>query len=739
MHDRDFRPASSSNAATWKSRQVPHKGQVGTLALLLCGCLCAAPDPASAQDAAAPSDQLDQIVVTARKREERVQDVPISMTVLQGDKLNISPIASNADLARAAPNFSFVDLGGQSTNFANVRGVGSFSPVASDDTSVIYYVGEVPQSVYGASPNLVDLDRIEILRGPQGTLFGRNTQAGAVSIVPNRPVFDETLSGKGEAGTDGYGVAQIVGNATVVPDRLAARLALSYATFGGDIPNVAAGGTDGGLDVGAARGSLLFKPTISTEALLTVSYGREHTHSPRFLLRDTPSFPISATNPRTDVDSETIGVNLKVDHRLDAFTLTSLSSFQRNNSTQLLDLTDGLVFARVSGLPASFFNIPGGDVADLDLREKQYLQEFRITSPDGAPLIWTLGVNYFRSKLDSDRNARVVTPAFLTANGIQDNRFTTNSYAIFGEATAPITDRLDLTVGLRGTHERKTAFYRFSGNGLPGVVPASSQDADFADDFATGRAILRYRWAPDVITYASVARGFVSAGFPAISVNNASGKPDDIFPASTSWTYEAGFKSTLLDGRLMLNGSAFFNDVRNGHLAAFLPSQGAFTMAAVDYESYGAEIEVVAHPAAGFDLSGGLGYTQARLKNVAPGHPTGAKSGNDVPNVPSLTANFSAGYRWSAQPFGLAGDFSGRIVYQHVASRAADVINSFDLAAYDLVNVRLGWENGGIGLYAFANNLFDKRYETWGQSFGPVPTVRVGQGRILGVGAAFNF
>ncbi len=102
--------------------------------------------------------------------------------------------------------------------------------------------------MYGASPNLVDLDRIEILRGPQGTLFGRNTQAGAVSIVPNRPVFDETLSGKGEAGTDGYGVAQIVGNATVVPGRLAARLALSYATFGGDIPNVAAGGTDGGLD-----------------------------------------------------------------------------------------------------------------------------------------------------------------------------------------------------------------------------------------------------------------------------------------------------------------------------------------------------------------------------------------------------------------------------------------------------------------------------------------------------------
>lgn len=683
-------------------------------------------------------DQSGQITVTARKREERVQDVPISLTVLQGDRLGLSPVASNADLNRAAPNVAFVDVGGQSTNFSNVRGVGSFSPIAADDTSVVYYVGEVPQSVYGASPSLLDVERIEILRGPQGTLFGRNTQAGAISIVPSKPVFEASLSTRGEGGSHGYGMAEAVGNATLDPGRLAARLAVRYATYGGDIPNLAAGDKDGGLDVGAARLSLLFRPSDRTEALLTASYGREHTHSPRFLLRDTPAFPASATNPRTDVDSETGGATLRIEHRLDALTLTSLSSFQRNTSTQELDFSDGLVFAKVTELPASFFNVPNADFARLGLHENQYLQELRVASPDDASLTWTAGVNYFRSELASDRDAHATTPAFVTTNGIQNNHFSTNSFALFGEATVSLAPRLDVTLGLRGTHERKRASYRFSGNGLPGVAPTASQDSAFTDDFVTGRAILRYRWSPDVMTYASVSRGYVSSGFPAISVNSALGKPDERFPASTSWTYEAGTKATLLDHRLMLGTAVFYNDVRNGHLAAFLPSQAIFTMAALDYHSLGGEIEMTAKPADGLELAGGIGYTYARLRNVAAGNATGAKTGNTVPNVPDLTINASANYRWSSRSIGLPGEFAGRVSYNHVASRAADVLNGFDLAAYDLVNARLGWEDDGIGIYVFANNLFDQRYQSWGQSFGPVPTVRVGQGRIVGAGLSFG-
>ena len=125
--------------------------------------------------------------------------------------------------------------------------------------------------------------------------------------------------------------------------------------------------------------------------------------------------------------------------------------------------------------------------------------------------------------------------------------------------------------------------------------------------------------------------------------------------------------------------------------------------------------------------------------NVPAGRLTGARNGNDVPNVPALTANLGIQYEWSADMVGLPGSFTGRLTYQHVGSRAADVTNSFKLDSYNIVNARLTWNNDkGVSVYAFANNLFDERYEAWGQNFG-VPTVRVGQGRVIGFGTSFQF
>jgi len=698
------------------------------------------PAAAKAQDLMDGVTVLETITVTARKREENLQEVPISATVLKGDRLDISPIASNADLARSVPNFSFVDLGGQAANFANVRGVGSFSPVSGDDTSVVFYVDEIPQSIYGVAPSLMDVDQVEVLRGPQGTLFGRNTQGGAVSIMPRRPTFDREFSLTGEVGTNGYALGQMTANGALIPDTLAGRLALSWSHFGGDIPNIVDGGKDGALDIAAARGTLLFTPSWNTEALLSFNYGRDATHSPRFLLRDAPDFPVSATDPRDHLESETYGINLRIEHEFDSFSLTSLSSIQRNNSSQLLDLTDGLVFSRLTGLPPSAFNMPGADVADIGFDETTYLQEIRLSSLPESSFAWTAGVNFYRSEVTSGRDAHTVTPAFLSINGIQNNDFTTNSYAAFGEVTVPVVDRLKATFGLRATHEDKTASYRHNGNGLPGVLPSFADDQSLSDSFLTGRAALSYDWTPNSMTYASVSRGYVSAGFPSIGVNSAFGRPEESFPASKSWTYEVGFKSTLLDERLMLNGSLFYNDVKDGHLVVFDPTQALFTSTALDYTSYGGEIELTARLTPRLDLFGGIGYTHAELRGVPGESLTGARSGNDVPNVPGLTANLGVQYRWPAETMGLPGNFIGRLTYQYVGSRAADVANTFDLDSYGIVNSKLTWENdSGVSIYAFANNLFDERYEAWGQSFGTIRTVRVGQGRVIGIGTSFQF
>jgi iron complex outermembrane recepter protein len=662
------------------------------------------------------------------------------MTVLEGGRLDVAPTASNAGLARSAPNVSFVDLGGQSSNLFTIRGVGSFSPISADDTSTVLYVNEAPQSLYGPAPSMLDVDRVEVLRGPQGTLFGRNTQAGAISVVPKKPTYDLQFAATGEVGTSGFGLGEFVWNAPLVADRLAARVAMRYSDYAGDVPNIAAGGLDGSQQIWAGRGTLLFEPSGETSATLSLSYNRQQDTSPRFLLRNYDWFPTSAVNPRTDVDSDSLGVNLKVRHDFGPLLFESVTTYQNNYSRQIFDPADGLVFANLTGLPASLFNVPGADLADLGIGETIFTQELRLSAPADSAVSWTAGLNYFRSALSMDRSGQASIPAFATIRGFMANDFVTNSFSAFGEATVPIVDRLKATLGLRGTLETKTAAYAFNGAGQAGVVPYFNQNSSLSDNFLTGRGGLSYDWTDAFMTYLTISRGYVTAGFPTLSVNAPLGKPEAAFPASTSWTYEAGFKSEFAGRRVSLNGAFFFNDVKQGHLVVFNPPTASFTIAALDYQSYGAELEATARPLQALELFAGLGLTRAFLLNVPPNSATGALSGNTVPNVPGVTATIGARYQIPASLVGLDGDFVGHGAWQYVGARAADVANSFTLDAYSVVNLRVGWKGKAVELYSFAYNLFDQRYQTWGQGFGPTtPTVRVGQGQILGLGSTIRF
>ena len=685
--------------------------------------------------------QIEEITVTARKRPEAEKDVPISLTTVEGWELqDISKTRSNADLARSVPNFNFVDVGGQSSNLANIRGVGSFSPVSPDDTSVVFYIDEAPQSVYGLSPTLLDTERVEVLRGPQGTLFGRNAQGGAINIISRMPTFERSFAMTGEVGTSGYGVGEIVANTPLVENTLAGRVALRYANFGGDVPNILLAGKDAATQVGAFRGSLLYTPTAQTTVTFAGSFNKEDDTIPRWLLRSAADFPVSAVDPRNDVNRDAQNYNLKIRHNFGAAIFESVSDFQRTTSYQVSDLTDGLVFSKLTGLPPIFFNTPGADIANIGIDEDIYLQEMRLSAPKDSTVAWTTGLNFYRAETVLDGNAKSVTPAFATATGIRNNSFTTTSYAAFGEGTVPLYGAFKGTLGLRATHEEKDASYRYLGVGTPGTVPGYSQDAGLTDDFLTGRGAVSYDWSREIMTYVSVARGYVTGGFPANSVNNPLGKPEVPFDPSTSWTYESGFKAELPDRRLRLSGAMFFNDVKNGHMFVFNVPSASFVVSTLDYQSWGGELEASARIAPAFDVFGGVGLTRAELVNVPLNSATGAKDGNRVPNVAPLTANLGFQYQVPVAGAGLGGEFYLRGVYQFVGPRAADVANSFDLPSYSIVNGRVGWQAGHFEAYVFANNLFDERFEAFGQSFGPtVQSARVGQGRVVGAGASVKF
>ena len=702
------------------------------------------PQPQSGQSAITPqrpTTELPAVTVTARKREEPMQSVPISVTVLdaQAAAAATAPSDSNAGLARSVPNLSFVDAGGQISNLFVIRGVGSFSPLSSDDTSVVMYVDEVPRPVFGTPPVLFDIDRVEVMRGPQGTLFGRNTQGGAINIVPNAPRFRREFSVNAQAGTRGHGLGEVVANAPL-SERLAGRLAVRYSNVDGTVPNLVSGRNEGRVHVGAARGSLLWLPTDRTAVTLAAFRDYRTSDAPRFILYQNAAFPQSALAPTYKVRWRDTGASVKIEHDFDRVRLTSLTSYQDSRSTQPWDLTDGLIYAAMSGLPQAAFDVPFADFVDLAAKDTIAQQELRLSSLGEGAFTWTAGINYFRSRHYNLTRA-VVSPSYVFQNqsGTQDNPIATDSIAAFGEGTLALTDRLKATLGLRYTHERKQADYRFTGNGNPATVPFFQHTQQLTDRFVTGRTGLSYTWTPHLMTYATVSRGAVGAGFPAVQTNSQAGQPEASYPTSTSWTYEAGFKSMWLDRRLGLNGAVFHNDVRNGHLLVFDPARGIFTTASLDYRSRGAELEAAARLSPHLKLTAGVGYTDAELIDVPAGSLTGARSGNRVPNMSRL--NGSVGLQ-ADMPLAIGhaeGRLNAALMWQHVGKRAAEVREGLELPAYSVVNTRIGWQHGRWEIYGFAWNLFDKRYLVAGQEWTPaVSSVRVGQPRVVGVGVSLR-
>ncbi|MFT3819986.1 MAG: TonB-dependent receptor [Rubrivivax sp.] len=682
------------------------------------------------------------MTVTARKREEPAQVVPISLTVLDPQAAAAAPPADgNAGLARSTPNLSFADSGGQFGNLFVIRGVGSFAPLSSDDTSVVMYLNEVPRSVYGTPPTLLDVERVEVMRGPQGTLFGRNTQGGAINVISRPPVFEREFSATAEAGTQGHALGEVVANAPL-SDTLAGRLAVRYSNLDGTVPNVLTGGSDGRVQVGAARGSLLWLPGRATTVALSVFHDRRESDAPRFIWRQNPAFPQSAVDPATDIRWRDTGASLKIQHDVGRVRLSSLTSYQDARSFQPFDLTEGFIYAAMTGRPQAVFNVSHADYAGAHFRETTAQQEVRLSSLGEGLFAWTAGVHLFRSRFSNDTEA-VASPAafnFQTQNGTQDNRIDTDSVAAFGEGTLALTDRLKATLGLRYTHERKEAGYQFTGNGNPATVPFSRHDLRLSDSFVTGRAGLSYEWTPEVMAYATVSRGAVSAGYPVVQVNGPLGKAEAPYPTSTSWTYEAGFKSMWLDRRLSVNGSVFHNDVKNGHLIVFDPSQLFFGPASLDYRSNGAELEAIASLASQLKLTAGIGYTQAELADVPAGSSTGAKSGNRVPNMPRFNGSLGLHYGTPLAIGSADGRLTAALAWQYVGRRAADVKESFDLPGYGVVNARIGWQHGRWEVYGFAWNLLDKQYLVAGQAWTPgISSVRVGQPRVVGLGATVRF
>ncbi|MFM8753246.1 MAG: TonB-dependent receptor [Phenylobacterium sp.] len=532
----------------------------GRLAL---SCGVAALTAALAFSAPVLADELTvgEVVVTAQKRSENLQDVPLSVAALDGERLQ-SIFAGGDDilsLSARVPALYAESSNGRVAPRFYIRGLGNadFDLAASQPVSVIMD-DVVMENVVLKSTPLFDLDRVEVLRGPQGTLFGRNTTAGIVKFDTIRP--SQTLSARGTAADGSYGTLSFDGGvgAPIVQDLLAARLSVLVQRRDDWIDNAFTNKNNalGGYEETAVRLQLLFTPTEDFSALLGVHNRSLDGTSAVFRAnvltkgsnklnanfdREKVFFDGGGGNPQAYDGS---GASLKMDYKLPSATLTYITAYQTTNGVSRGDIDGGNMTSGPGFIPFPADTADG--IKDLD----QITQEFRLASDAGGPVTWQAGAYYFDSRMVLRTDPGFVAPTEV--------RHENTSWAVFGQASYEVSEDLKLTAGLRWTSDEKS---------LTNIVaPIPFAKVNVSDEQVSWDLSAFYDVSDTVGLYGRVARGFRG---PTILGRDVAffGAPS-VAQSETILSWEAGFKSELFDRRVRLNGAVFTYTVSDPQLTA---------------------------------------------------------------------------------------------------------------------------------------------------------------------------
>ena len=688
---------------------------------------------------------LDPITVTARRVQEPIRTVPFGISAVQSEALRDQRIEETRDLFRVIPNFNYSDVGVAQSNVVNMRGIGSSSTFLSP--SVTYYIDGVPVPSRAFDQQFLDVERIEVLRGPQGTLFGQNSQAGAVSIVTVEPTDRPEFEIGGEYGNfDAYRVTATAGGS--ITDRLSGRVHGQVFSRDGDIRNVLFAGptTIAGSDetireqlLGAVSGRAQLDIGSDTTAALAGRFRRDRRNPTTGLLLDDPEFPRNSLDPRPENAIDAGGGSLTVEHDFGDIRLTSVTGLQVYDLELSADITDGFLASASSGAPPVVFGALNS-LREIDEDMTQWSQELRFDGETSGGVRWVAGA----SGLYSDFTSGLDTTSPMAPNGLYVADIERVNLAAFGEVTVPLSDRLRFIGGLRLNRETNAFDGRFSGRpgGAP-ALPAFTESGRTEDTLITGRAGLSYDLMPDLSTYVTIARGAKAGGFPFFNSAAGRGVASQPFEDSATLSYEAGVRGTLWQNRLSLSAAVFFNDTTDEQLFVVNPIAGLFQAENADTETYGAELELTARPLTGLSLSGSLGLLQTEVTNAAAG--STVSEGNDVSLAPNLTASVGAEYRVALNDLGVPGDAFLAADYQFVGSREIDPANTARLDSYDLVHLRAGVSGERFDVYAFARNVLDEEFAVWGFRAGTSPTGAPviggtpGFPRTFGIGARIRF
>ncbi len=717
--------------------------------------------------------QIEEIVVTAQKREENLQDTPIAITAFTEEALEARMISDISKLADFTPNVIFdttAPISGLSNGAAVfIRGIGQLDFAMTTDPGVGTYIDGVYSSrAVGGVLDVVDIERIEILRGSQGTLFGRNTIGGAINITTKRPA--ETFGGMLEATFGEFERTDFKGSLDVpVTDKFRTKFAFSSKNRNGFVDRIAVGDRLGDEDRQSVRASFLLQPADAIEMYATVDYTSideqsagsvmvgitEFTGDPAqgltpsstwaynqvFVPANPGAAPYTlneflpgaadqtlATGP-TGTDLESFGATLTFTWSLPWFEFKSISSYRDTEGEFYRDPDNSSVEITETSNP--------------NYNHEQFSQELQLTGAGfNERLQYVLGAYYFEEDGTDDVFVPIYgalpTPVGLVALPLYINNYSTvdnDSKAVFGQGTFAVTEQIALTFGMRYTEDKKGFGYRqyispdpFPGNiavvailGPPFAVPGPADALVMWDKVSEKfnelnfRAGIDYQLNDDTLLYFTYADGYKSGGF---NYRYVVPRLDPLpFDPETLESYEVGVKWQGLDDRLRINAAGFVSEYSDVQIQLFETGGGPLTQNAGVADIIGVEVELTAALHERLLLNAGFGYIDAEYDELNLPTTNVAQAVNldtKLPNTPETTVNVSAQYSHPL-PWGsliVRGD------YRYTDDLYNDAQNSPFLYqdGYHTVNASLTFSAGNWEFSVFGVNLTDKRFITSGDS-----------------------
>ena len=718
------------------------------------GLIAPASVHAQASEAAEQSGDEGFIVVTARRREERQIDVPIAITSFSSEKLEQQGAIDITDIGQTTPNTTLeASRGTNSTLSAFIRGIGQQDPVSGFEQGVGIYLDDVylnrPQA---AVLDIYDVERIEVLRGPQGTLYGRNTIGGAVKYVTKALPQDPSFKARVTYGT--YDQAEAVVTASMpISDLVRVGASGARLSRGGFGKNLTTGLENYNKDIWAARGTVELGG-YGEPVLIRISgdYTRDKSN-PRGGHRLIPGAVSGApvlddvfdtrgglNDPIQDIEAYGLAMNITA-NLTDTVTFRSISAWRKDDTATPIDF---------DALPAVDLDVPG-----LYLNE-QISQEFQLLY-EGDKLNGLVGFYYLDARADTLFDVRLFTTvAGLTAFTEAD--VDTETYAVFADFTYDFTEQLSLSVGGRYTWDERTASIlrqnyvgggspTFGGAGIAAGAPGTDFQGSASFKKFTPRASVSFKPTPDHNIYASFSQGFKGGGFDprGVGINaptsNASGIPSDAevadflsFEPESVDSYEVGYKGSLLDGALNVALAGFYSDYKDvqipGSVActvAGLPSfcgvinnAGKATLKGVELEASARLGQDMLASGDRVMLSGSMGYIDAKydeyITNIG-GPPTDVAEFRSVQNTPEWTASGTFSY---STPVGEGDVYFGTTLSYRSKVNQFEIANPYiDQKGFALLDANLVYnapdKRWSIGVHG--KNLTNKRYKTSGYTF----------------------